>query len=425
MNLLEAGKLVQEHLSNQNGEEQLLLFQEAAAGNHEAARECEKIIEHAIRQKLLIVEGHSSTQAAKLIRQSIWGLGSLESVYRDPTVDEIRVLGTGKVFVSRRGKNEPLDMQLSREEVTRIIERMIPYNETGVGLNESSPMLELVRADGSRLTALCPPVAKGPLFVLRKHGTIEMTPESLISLKTIDERVWKALRLLVKGRRNILLSGSTNSGKTTLLKMLIGEISPVLAVRILDTDNEIRAEELYPDRDIIELEAHPEAGASMSKLFEKILRLSPDVIIVGEFRGYGEAVEAIRACTRGHDGSMATTHFSSPEEAVRGTAMMMLEEGLNLSLKMAMSRVAQAFNIVVQMFADSEAGIKKVESITEIYETGGSVCYRELLRWQPDDPADYLGAGRWALVNPLSSVAIKEMAKYGVAQADIEEVFSD
>lgn len=374
---------------------------------------------------MLIISGFENLlDASEAIRRQLWGLGKLENLYLDPEVDEIRVLCNGRVFVSRRGKNCAASIRLAPDEVIQMVERLIPYDESGASLNESNPMLELVRADGSRLTALCTPVVRGCSFVLRKHGTIEMTPESLIKLQTLDMRVWKVLSLLVHGRRNILISGGTNSGKTTLLKMLIGELNPSLAIRTLDTDNEIRASNLYPDRDIIEMEAHTEVHADMKKIFEKILRLSPDVIIVGEFRGYGEAVEAIRACTRGHDGSMATTHFSSPEEAVRGTAMLMLEEGLNLSLRLAMARVAQAFNVVVQMFADSERGIKKITSITEIEESEGIVQYRELVRWVPDGD-DYLGSGRWQILGKPGNRACEAMKKHGIRTSEIEEVFAD
>ena len=172
-------------------------------------------------------------------------------------------------------------------------------------------------------------------------------------------------KILIKGRRNIIISGGVNSGKTTLLKLLIGEFSPNLSIRVLDLDNELHVSKLYPERDIWELEAHPEIDVDMNSLFISILRLTPDVIVVGEFRGIGEAREAIRACTRGHTG-LATAHFSEPEEVVQGTAMMMLEEGMSLDLHNARLRVAQAFQFVVQMLSDTSRGIKKVVSITEI-----------------------------------------------------------
>jgi pilus assembly protein CpaF len=423
VSLREAAELVQEVLSKQADENRLRVFQEAAAGSSKAIAEAEGIIEGVLREEKLHVYGMDGRAAAAEIRRLVWGLGPLEDIYRDPTVDEIRVLPSGRVYVSRRGKNEAVDVSLSQPEIETLIQRMIPYEETGSALNESSPMMELVRADVSRLTALCKPVAKGHLFVLRKHGTIEMRPEALIKLGTFDEKVWQVLSLLVRGRRNILISGPTKSGKTTLLKLLIGELHPKLAIRILDTDNELRAAEFYPERDIIEVEAHPERGADMKRLFEKILRLSPDVIIVGEFRGYGEAMEAMRACTRGHDGSMATAHFSDPEEAVRDTATMMLEEGLNLSLRLAMERVARAFNIVVQMFTDSVCGVKKVTGITEIFPADGKIEYRKLVEWRPHTEEDYLGPGEWVVLGAPGEKSIRKMLMHGVRRSEIEEVF--
>ncbi|MEW6727571.1 MAG: ATPase, T2SS/T4P/T4SS family [Bacillota bacterium] len=422
VSLDEAVELVQNALAQEEDEEQTQVFRAAAGGIPEAIAEAKRRLESIISREMIHVDDEMTSDAiAEEIFRRVWGLDKLQDLYDDPAVDEIRVLDSGRVYVSRRGKNTPVALQLNQHEIERLIKRMIMH-DVGVALNESSPRLEAVRLDGSRLTALCRPVARGFCFALRKHGTVEMTVPNLTRLGTLNERVWKALSLLVRGRRNILIIGPVNSGKTSLLRRLIGELPANLSIRILDLDNEIRASEAYPDRDILELEAHPEVGAPMKKLFESILRLSPDVIIVGEFRGVGEALEAIRACIRGHDGSMATAHFTSPAEAVRGTAMLMLEEGLNLSLDMAQAQVARAFNVVVQMFSDSTRGVKKIVSVTEIEESGGEITYRELIRWEPFT-ADYLGPGKWVFENVPGPAACEKMRRYGVTKEEIREVF--
>lgn len=420
MTLPEAVVYIQDILATREDEQQAEIFAHATAGVDIAVIQAKRIISQLIEEHLIRVEGKNNVDIAEAAFVELWGLDKLQDLYQDLSVDEIRVIPDGKVFVSRRGRSMPVEIRLEQHEIEQLIKRMVMH-DTGVSLNAGSPTLEAVRMDGSRLTALCPPAARGYCFALRKHGTVEMTIENLARLGTLDETVWQVLSTLVKGRCNLLLCGPVNSGKTSLLRWLIGELPTGLSIRILDVDNEIRASKAYPERDILELEHHPEVGASMRKLFTVILRLSPDVIIVGEFRGAGEAMEAIRACIRGHDGSMATAHFVSPEEAVRGTAMLMLEEGLNLSLDQAMIRVAQAFNIVVQMFTDSERGIKKVVGITEIEENNGIISYRTLVRWVPATN-DYLGPGKWVVENVPSSKLCTRMARYGINPDDLAEV---
>ncbi len=422
LNLQEVASALQKTLTDSEDDNQAQIFSAATAGVEFATAKAKQILVNLIDQHLIIVKGKSSAEVAEIVYQQLWGMGRIQEIYDDPAIDEIRVLPNGKVYVSRRGQNAVTDIKLDSHEIEQLIKRMV-LHDTGVSLNESSPRLEAIRLDGSRLTALCPPVTKGFCFALRKHGTVDMSIKNLSRLGTLNDRVWKALALLVRGRSNILICGGVNSGKTSLLRKLIGELPPGLSIRVLDTDNEIRASEIYPDRDIIEMEDHPEANAPMKQLFLTILRLSPDVIIVGEFRGVGEAQEAIRACTRGHDGSMATAHFTSPAESIRGTAMLMLEEGLNLSLDQAQVRVAQAFNIVIQTFADSKRGIKKVVSVTEVEEKEGNIFFHELIRWEPFGK-DYLGPGKWVFEKAPRPPLCQRMNRYGVTPDDIREVFT-
>lgn len=419
LTLPEAVACIQEALASTDDEQRAEIFSRATAGVEIAAAHAERIVRELVEEHLIRVEGMTASEIAKAAFVELWGLGKLQKLHQDPSVDEIRVNPDGKVFVSRRGRNEAVSEVLEQREVEQLVKRMVMH-DAGVSLNTGSPLLEAVRLDGSRLTAFCSPVAGGFGFALRKHGTVEMALENLTRLGTLDEKVWRILSALVRGRCNILVSGPVNSGKTSLLRKLIGELPSGLSIRILDVDNEIRASGIYPDRDILEMEHHPELKVTMRDLFRVILRLSPDVIIVGEFRGAGEALEAIRACVRGHDGSMATAHFSSPEEAVRGTAMLMLEEGLNLSLDQGMVRVAQAFNVVVQTFTDSERGVKKIVGITEIEEDNGAIGFRPLVKWDPFT-RDYLGPGRWTVQNAPSGKLCAKMARYGVTR--VAEVF--
>ncbi len=423
--LKEATKFVQDVITDREawGEEEAArrkrVLEEAQAGDPACVREAEVIVRETLERFGVEVEGITLKQAAYEIYSYAWGLDVVEHLYRDPTVDEIRVNSPWFVSIQRRGRNERTDVRFKDEEhVRKIITRMIMHDR-GVALTSSTPEVESVRKDGSRLTATCPPVTRHWTFVLRKHGTFELTPENLIRAGTLDERILALLELLVKGRANILISGGTGSGKTSLLRFLIRYLDPALRLITLETDIELRLSDYYPDRDIVEFEEHADIGLTMSRLFRTILRYSPDVILTGEIRGKGEAVEAVKSCTRGHDGSGSTIHFSSVQEAIEGTAKMMLEEGLNLPLGIAMTWVAGAFNVVVQMFADSRRGIKKIIHVAEVWPEGERVQYRDLVVWQPD-PDDFF-RGQWVWLNGPSERLIKKLRKHGVTTADLRE----
>ncbi len=351
-----------------------------------------------------------------------WGLGPVDKYSSDDTIDEIRVNGPDNIYIVKNGISERTNVKFKDEsEIETIIKRMI-MEDVGITLDRSSPRIESVRKDGSRLTATCYPVTKTWTFILRKHTSFTPTIENYLKSKTIDNNVWQVLSVLVRGRASLLISGNVGSGKTTLMKRLVGELNEKLRVLVIGKDLELKLSEEYPMRDIIELEEHTHVGATMKALFETTLRESPDVIIVEEFRGSGEAIEAVRACTRGLPGSMATAHFNSAEEAIEGTGLFMLEEGLNLTLDMAKLRVARAFNIVIQMYGDAITGYKRLISITEVLaDEEGKISYNELIRWKPCLDDCYMGDGNWEIVNKPSQQMINHLIK-NVSYEELEKM---
>lgn len=408
----EAKAHVQEQIfkSEKNREETQGIFKDAMAGDRNAYFKALGIIKDMLAD-IKLDDNISCEEAAEIIYSQTWGLDVVEKYYRDKEIDEIRVNSPDNIYVVRRGKSERIKESFENEEkVETVIKRMI-IDDVGISLDRSSPRIESVRKDGSRLTATCYPVSKTWTFVLRKHNTFEMTVENLIKHKTLDEKTWEILKLLVRGRVNILFSGNVGSGKTSLMRKLIEQTDPALRILVIGKDLELKLLEHYPHKDIIELEEHAYLGASMKELFETALRESPDCIIIEEFRGAGEAVEAIRACTRGHYGSMASAHFNNAEEAVEGTAMMMLEEGLSLPLELAKLRVARAFNVVVQMYGDALTGIKKLVSITEIYvDENNNINYIPLVEWVPSCE-EYMGEGKWLIRNNPSPKLITHISR--------------
>jgi len=396
------------------------ILEGAQAGSREMAVKATELVQEILREFGLEVEGMSREEASHRIYSYAWGLDVLEDIYRDPTVDEIRVNGPAAVYIQRRGKNEKAGARLKDEEhVRKIISRLF-IHDRGIALTASTPVVESTRLDGTRVTATCPPATRTWTLVLRKHGTFKMSVENLITAGTLNKPLLELLDLLIRGRANILFSGSTGSGKTSLVRFMANSIHPSLRIVTLETDIELRLADQYPHRDIVEMEEHADLGLTMNRLFRTILRYSPDVIIVGEIRGRGEAVEAVKACTRGHQGSMATVHFNSPEEAISGCAKMMLEEGLNLPLDIAATWVADAFNVVVQLFADTKKGYKKVIRVTEVWAEKQEVKFRDLAVWQPT-PEDY-SKGRWVFPNLPSRKLQERMFQYGILPEELERL---
>ncbi|MHB1126963.1 MAG: CpaF family protein [Bacillota bacterium] len=388
------------------------LLEDAQSGDRSAIGAAKKLVENVLREFHVEVEGYSLQEAAYEIYSYAWGLDILEPFYWDEKVDEIRVNSPTSVFIQRRGKNEKVEVKFKDEEHVRKILARLFVHDRGIGLNTSTPVVESMRRDGTRVTATCHPATRNATLVLRKHGTFKMTPDNLVASGTLDNRLLELLKLLVGGRVNILISGGTGTGKTSLLRFLVNYLDPRLRVVTLETDREIRLGEAYPGRDIVEMEEHVDLKLPMSELFRTVLRYSPDVIIVGEIRGKGEAVEAVKACTRGHDGSMATIHFGTPQEAVEGAGKMMLEEGLTLPLEVATLWVANAFQVVVQMFADTRRGIKKVIRVTEVGVQNNRIVYHDLAVWEPS-PEDYF-TGRWVFPGTPSARLTEHMSKYGI-----------
>lgn len=410
----EAIQLVQEQIFQSatiGTESKQSIISDAMAGDFEKASILKSYIYQLLVKNKIHFKTMDSNQAANQIYATLYGLGILQLYYEDKTIDEIRVNNKNHIFIVRKGipKRIP-ECFTSEEDIEFVIKRMI-MDDTGVSLDRSSPKIESVRKDGSRLTATCPPITRSWTFVLRKHDSFEPTLDNYIESNTLDKKVWDMLSILARGRSKILFSGNPGSGKTTLMKKLLGELNDKLRIMSIGKDLELKLQEAYPDKDIIEAEEQEHLGIRMKDLFHLSLRESMDALVVEEFRGAGEATEAVRACTRGIPHAMATAHFTSAEESVEGTAMFMLEEGLNLSLELAKLRIARAFNIVVQLFGDSETGHKKLVNITEIsVNDQNEIIFNNLLKWVPSGD-DYLGNGSWQIANDPSPKRLKEIVK--------------
>lgn len=367
----------------------------------------------------LTVAGMDIDRAAEEIYAYLWGLDVVEKLYRSPEVDEVRVNGPDRVYCQERGRSRRAEVRFKDEEhVSKIIARLLEHDRAS--LDEGSPGAESRRLDGSRLTALTYPVTRGPCFVLRKHGTFDISDENYVASGTMDRRAQRLLSLLVRGRANVLVAGDANTGKTTLLRWLARFLHPALRIVTIETDRELLLDEWYPDRDIVSLEAHPEVGWDMRRCFVAALRLSPDVIMVGEARGLGEAGQMINACLSGHHGSMGTIHAYSAREAVGVLAQMALEEGRRLPVSVLEDQVASAFDVVVQMYGSAVTGTRRVERIVEVWRGKEGPEFMDLCVWRPS--GESYEEGSWAYPHGISERLRAKLFRYGVKREELKQL---
>lgn len=422
--LNEATFMIQELLTDplsglQDSEGTERIMARARAGVPGYDQQAQKLVRDLMEKYGLSVQGMELEATADKIYQYLWGLDVIEALYRSPGVNEVRVNSPQRLYYQHNGQNWKASVKFKDEEhVAKIITRILEHD--GVSLNESNPGVESRRLDGARVTALGPPLTTHQALVLRKHNTFEITWENYTKSGTMDEYTASLLELLANGRANILICGGANSGKTTLLRWLVGFQNPLLRVISIETDKELLLDEWYPARDIVSMEAHPELGWDIKRCFTITLRLSPDVVIVGEARGLGEARGMIDACRSGHHGTMGTIHSLSVYEALSILAQMAMEEGRHLPLETIEGQVAESFDVVVQMYGNSITGVKKVERITEVRRGTQGPEFSDLVVWEPSNQ-DY-EQGRWSYPQSLSPALVAKLFKYGTTKQLIAEL---
>ncbi|MEZ5796207.1 MAG: CpaF family protein [Paracoccaceae bacterium] len=302
----------------------------------------------------------------------VMGLGPLEPLMADPTVNDILVNGPRSVYVERNGMLELARARFRDERhLLRIIEKIV--SRVGRRVDESNPWVDARLEDGSRVNAIIRPCAiDGPSLSIRKFSRNPLTLERLVEIGTLTEPAMRFLRALVAARMNILISGGTGSGKTTLLNAISSAIDARTRVVTIEDAAELQLQQAH----VVRLETRPPnpngQGAVLQRdLVRNALRMRPDRIIVGEVRG-PEAFDMLQAMNTGHDGSMTTVHANSARDALSRIEQMVTMIGLDLPLSAIRGQIASGVNIVLQVARLSD-GRRRLLSISEITGTEGSV----------------------------------------------------
>ena len=322
--------------------------------------------------------------AARVVRLAT-GLGPLEPLLADATVDEVMVNGPAEVWVERSGRLERTEIRFGGEaELMHSIERILA--PLGRRVDEASPVCDARLADGSRVNVVIPPLAlSGPCLTIRKFRRQGFSLEELVRNGTLAAPLAEMLARCVQARASILVSGGTGSGKTTTLGALSAAIPDGERIVTIEDAAELRLRQ----RHVVRLESRPanlegRGEVTIRALVRNALRMRPDRIVVGEVRG-GEALDMLMALNTGHEGSLTTVHANSPEDALRRVETLALMAGVGLPHEAVREQVASALQLVVHQ-ARGEDGLRRIESVAEIVRVAGGAGTRELYRLRGDRP---------------------------------------
>jgi len=306
------------------------------------------------------------------VHDEIMGLGPLEPFLKDATVNDILVNAYGHIYVERKGRLELTGARFKdNEHLKKIIDRIV--NQVGRRVDESSPMVDARLPDGSRVNAIIPPLAiDGPALSIRKFSKDPLELSDLIAFKALTPELGELLQAIVKARLNILISGGTGSGKTTMLNCLsrfIPEHERIITV-------EDAAELQLKQEHVVRLETRPsniegKGEISQRDLVKNCLRMRPDRIIIGEVRG-GEALDMLQAMNTGHDGSLATIHANTPRDALMRLETMVAMAGLNISALSLKRYISSAIDVIIQIARLSD-GSRKMISFQELTGMEGEI----------------------------------------------------
>ncbi len=299
------------------------------------------------------------------ITDEVLGHGPLQPYLDDPAVSEVMVNGPDSVYVERNGRISRTTASFADEQHLRqVIERIV--SRVGRRIDESSPLVDARLPDGSRVNAVIPPLAfSGSTLTIRKFSREPLQVADLISFGTLSPEMAELLRACVEARLNIVVSGGTGTGKTTLLNVLSSFIPENERIITIEDAVELQLQQEH----VVRLESRPaniegKGEITIRDLVRNSLRMRPDRIVVGEVRG-GESLDMLQAMNTGHDGSLSTVHANSPRDAIARLETLVLMAGMDLPLRAVREQVASAVDVIVQI-SRLRDGTRRVTHVTEV-----------------------------------------------------------
>jgi Flp pilus assembly CpaF family ATPase/MinD-like ATPase involved in chromosome partitioning or flagellar assembly len=315
-------------------------------------------------KELTLIREDRERLVKELVDEAL-GLGPLEELLADPSITEIMVNRFDQVYIERRGKITLSDKRfIDNNHVVQVVRRIIA--PLGRRIDESVPMVDARLKDGSRVNAIIPPLAvNGPSITIRRFPEKAFNAEDLIQMGAITRSMVEFLKVCVMTRKNMIISGGTGTGKTTILNMLSGFIPNDDRIVTVEDTAELRLQQEH----VVRLEARPaniegQGQVAIRDLVKNCLRMRPDRIVVGECRG-GEALDMLQAMNTGHDGSLTTIHANSPRDAFTRLETLCLMAGMDLPVWALREQIRSAVHVVIQL-ARLQDGSRKVTCVTEV-----------------------------------------------------------
>jgi pilus assembly protein CpaF len=349
----------------------------------------------------------------------VMGLGPLETLLRDPTISDILVNTASTVYIERAGKLELTGVRFrDNDHLQQIINRIV--SRVGRRVDDSSPMVDARLPDGSRVNAIIPPLAlDGAILSIRRFGGKPLRSQDLVRINSATPEMIGLMGACVRAKMNVLISGGTGTGKTTMLNALSSFIPDSERIVTIEDAAELQLQQ----RHVVRLETRPPnvegRGEIVARdLVRNSLRMRPDRIIVGEVRA-AEVLDMLQAMNTGHEGSMTTIHANTPRDAMSRIEAMVGMSGVNMSEQLVRQTIARSLEIIVQLSRGTD-GRRRIASVSEITGTEGSVVtMQEIFRFEQtgtDKSGKVLGEFRATGVRPK---ALERIARYGIDPMEI------
>ena len=364
----------------------------------EFRREVGEMVRELLAREQVPLNVKEKSQFVADILDELLGLGPLEPLLKDHSISDILVNTHRQVFVERRGQLYMTSVQFKDERhLLRIINKIVSV--VGRRVDESQPLVDARLADGSRVNAVIPPVAvDGPLLSIRKFAKTPFDMRRLVDMGTLSPEMAEVLESVVKGRLNILISGGTGSGKTTMLNAMSRAIDIRERIVTIEDAAELQLQQPHVAR----METRPvniegRGEITQRDLVKNALRMRPDRIILGEVRS-GEAFDMLQAMNTGHDGSMSTIHANTCRDALSRLEQMIGMAGLEMSARAIRGQIASAIDAVLQLERMSD-GKRRLVSVHEVTGMEGDVItMNEIFRFQRrcTDPEGNIQGNYWA-----------------------------
>jgi len=374
-----------------------------------STEELTKRVRDAVAEELALVRTPLTRVERVRIEQEladdILGYGPLEPFLRDDSITEIMVNGAQDVYIERDGKIQLANVAfIDNAHVLRIIDRIV--SQVGRRIDEASPMVDARLPDGSRVNAIIPPLSlRGPTLTIRKFARDAYSLADLASFGSLTTQAATFLAASVRGKVNVLISGGTGAGKTTMLNALSAFVPNDERIVTIEDAAELQLQQ----RHVVSLEARPaniegQGEIRIRELVRNALRMRPDRIIVGEVRG-AETLDMLQAMNTGHEGSLTTIHANNPRDALQRLEMLVLTAGVDLPLRAIREQISSAFDMIIHLTRLID-GTRRVSRITEVAGMEGDVVTLQDLFVSRSGDEERRDGGRVVLLGPLRSTGL-------------------